>query len=92
MELYNKLEEAEIELAAYFGLAVLLYKVEDHTGVLWELDSNEINCYETENDKFTYVENTKKVYRGEEYTLIVIDSSFGNRYYALMDNEKEIKN
>lgn len=55
-----------------------------------ELNSGEGNCYS--NEIYTQRHLEKWVYRGEQYTLICVDThTDGNKFLSVFDNSKEIK-
>jgi len=94
------------EVYEYFGFAesYVVCPVEDHRNYYWKVygDSHVVyaenredvaeetgNHYEA--DIYTQRFYDKWIYRGEEFTMIMIDThTDGNRFFAIYDNTKEI--
>lgn len=57
---------------------------------LEELETESGNCYS--NEIYTQRFLPKWVYRGEEYTMVVVDThTDGNKFLQIFDNKKEVK-
>ena len=55
-----------------------------------ELESGDGNSYS--NEIYTQRHLEKWVYRGEEYTMVVVDThTDGNKFLQIFDNKKEVK-
>lgn len=106
MKALNNYKQSLKEIYEYFGYEEkwTVYPIEDYRTYWWKLGTNEVAFYnskydyERNNEEHTYKneflyygENAKNVYKGKEYTLIVVDTrTDGNIFLAIYDNSKQI--
>ena len=98
---YNKLRE---NLFEYFGYVEdwCVYPLDDATMYYWYIngsetdgevhfseDKDELDMYS--NEIYTQRFLNKWVYRGEDYTMIIVDTCVdGNKFLQIFDNDKEV--
>jgi hypothetical protein len=106
MQLLNDYNQKRQELFDYFGYVEnwRVFPVDDATMYHWHLDDDEVlfanSLEELENESGNFYINEiytqrhlpKWVYRGADYTMIVVDThTDGNKFLQIFDNSKEIK-
>lgn len=82
----------------------VIYAIEDNTEMYWRIDGGRVLFSEKredalnetgdhyENEIYTQRFYKKHVYGGEQFTMIFVDTrTDGNRFFAIFDNDKEIK-
>lgn len=105
MKALKKYQEGLSEIYEYFGYVDPweVFPIDDRTELYWELTKDTVVFGDTELEvsnveyegSFYYVrevDGKKNVYRGKDYTMIVVDTQTdGNVFLSIFDNGKEIK-
>lgn len=96
---YFKLRD---QIHSYFGYLEdwRVIPIDDATEFYWKLLEDSVTFSDTldfsdpyVNPIFKYKHLTQWVYRGKDYTMIVVDTQTdGNKFLQIFDNAKEIKN
>jgi len=106
MKLLNEYNQKRQELFDYFGYVEnwKVIPIDDATCYHWQVTDDEVifadslkeletetgNCYT--NEIYTQRFLPKWVYRGADYTMIVVDTHIdGNKFLQIFDNLKEVK-
>ena len=104
--LMNQFNQAKEALYDHVGFKEdwVVYSIDDQTEMYWKIVDNEtIRFRETieqlnsngnyyENEIYTQRFYPKWVYRGKDLTMIIVDThTDGNKFFAVFDNNKEIK-
>ena len=106
MNIFDEYFKLQQEIYNYFGFKEdwVVLPLDDRRGYVWSIiDEDEViygssatdisdypeNCYSDEIYKQRFY--SKWIYRGEEYTMIMVDThTDGNRFLAIYDNLKEV--
>lgn len=107
MDIMNYWVKAQQDLYDHVGFVEdwVAYAIDDRTDMFWTIGGNDefvryaedINTLNSNGDFYEdeiYHQRfyPKWVYRGEKYTMIIVDThTDGNKFFAFYDNEKEVK-
>ncbi len=94
MNVIDKYEQAKSELFTHFKYDSADYGVENSTTYYWKIDGRGIGWSDepwNEDSEPEYSEEIRGIYRADDLTMISIYSCTGDKYLAVFDNTKEIK-
>ena len=94
MNAIDKYEQSKKELFAHFNYEGCDYGIENSTTYYWKIDEQEVMWCDEQWDEDSapdYSEEIRDIYRVDDLTMILVYSCTGDRFLAVFDNTKEIK-
>lgn len=94
MNVIDKYEQAKSELFTHFNYHDYDYGVENSTGLYWKVNGRDILWGDEpwdDDGEPEYSEETLNIYHADDLTMILVYSCTGDKYLAVFDNSKEIK-
>lgn len=105
MNLMQQFNDAQQALYDHVGFVEdwVVYAIDDRTDMFWQISDGEVKFAETmekfnsdgdyyQDEIYTQRFYKKYVYRGEELTMIFVDThTDGNKFFAFYRNDKEVR-
>lgn len=98
MKLLDDYYKAKKEIYEYFGCDITHFFLDDSREFYWSLDGDQVSFGETPEEIEMYAnelcysrECGNRVFRKDDYTLLLVTDSFNDNTAQIFDNSKEIK-
>ena len=104
MQILDDYLSLQKQVYEYFGYVEdwRVFPIDDRREYYWRVDSNNVEYgdapdfsnpdHHYEDTIYTYRHLSKHVYRGNEFTMVIVDTiTDGNKFLAIYDNSKEVE-